>query len=106
MRNSDPDDQPWGSDEPVGLLMGMVLVFMVFMTSGMTLICWAWWLQPTSDGLIQAYVMIIIQWIGCREVGYKDLFRSGFRKSYYLIWLIPAILSTLGLTLGLALGHR
>lgn len=106
MRNSDPEDQYRGSEEAVGLGMGFVLVFTVVINMGMTMICWGWWLKTPSDRWLAPFILMICQWIGCYEIGYKKIFNSGFRKSFYLAWLSSAILSSFGVLLGLALGHR
>jgi hypothetical protein len=106
LRNNDPENQHRGSEEPVGWGMGFVLVFTVVINFGIAMICWGWWLKTPSDSWMAPFILMICHWVGCYEIGYKKFFCSGFRKSYYLTWLGPAILSSFGVLLGLALGHR
>jgi hypothetical protein len=106
MRNNNPENQYRGSKEPVGLGMGFVLVFTGLINFGITIICWGWWLKTPSDGWVAPFILLICHWVGCYEIGYKNFFRPGFRKSFFLMWFTPATLSSFGVLLGLVLGHR
>jgi hypothetical protein len=101
MRNSDPKDLYQNVEKPIGFVMGVIIFSTMLINFGMTMGCWVWWLKSPPDPWFAPFSLMLCQWVICYAVGYKEMFSSGFRKTFYLSWLSPTILSTMGILLGM-----
>jgi len=64
--------------------------------------CWVWWRPDVAlgDGLIIASTSLLVHLVMTYETGYKKFFRVGDRQYFYIVWLIPMLLSVVGLVGG------
>lgn len=65
--------------------------------------CWIWWRADVTlaDGMAMAFASLLGHLALTYETGYKKAFRSGQRQYFYLVWLVPMLLSVIGFIGGL-----
>jgi len=82
-------------------------IFAYFITIAMSLLltfsCWIWWRSdvPLKNGLMMASISLIGHFVLAYETGYKKSFRVGQRRYFYMVWLVPVLLSVIGFIGGL-----
>lgn len=69
----------------------------------LTFNAWIWWLAEMDPGKSFSLLLAsaIMHPIMVYETGYKKCYRRGMRKYFYFVFLLPGILSILGITLGI-----
>ena len=77
----------------IGIPANMVLTFNA----------WIWWLAPMEPGKSFSMLLAsaIMHPVMVYETGYKKCYRRGMRKYFYIVYLLPGILSMVGIVLGI-----
>lgn len=65
--------------------------------------CWIWWRSDVLliEGLMWASISLLMHLIMAYETGYKLFFCDGQKRYFYLVWLVPVLLSVVGFIGGL-----
>lgn len=72
-------------------------------SSLLTFLCWIWWRSdvPLNEGIPMAVAGLLGHLAMTYETGYKKIYLDGRRRFFYLVWLVPCVLSVVGFTGGL-----
>ena len=71
--------------------------------SALTFCAWIWWLAAMEPGKSFSMLLAsaIMHPVMVYETGYKKCYRRGMRKYFYIVYLLPGILSMVGIVLGI-----
>lgn len=85
------------------LLVTFVDLLSISMSLLLTLGCWIWWKSdvPLSNGIVLATTSLLVHSAMTYETGYKKTFCEGRRRYFYLVWVVPIMLSLIGFIGGL-----
>ena len=77
----------------------LLIIFNLFLTFS----AWIWWLakMEPADSFAFLLTSAIMHPIIVYETGYKRCYRRGMRKYFYVVYLLPGILSMMGIVLGI-----
>ena len=69
----------------------------------LTFIAWMWWIANIEPAKAFGMVLVcgIVHPLLVYETGYKKCYRQGMRKYFYAVYLVPGILTMLGIVIGL-----
>lgn len=85
----------------------VALKFAYFLSGALSLLltfnCWIWWRSdvPLTQGVSMAFASLLGHLVLAYETGYKKLFLDSQRRFFYVVWLVPCVLSVIGFTGGL-----
>ena len=85
----------------------MLVMFVDFLSIAGSLLftfgSWIWWRSdvPLGDGIVMASISLLMHLVMSYETGYKKSFCAGQRRYFYIVWLVPMLLSLIGFIGGL-----
>lgn len=67
------------------------------------------WIARTPEAnrsLLGGVVLLLIVSVYAYQSGYKGLYRAGRKRYFFVVFIAPIVVGTLGLLAGLVFGHR
>lgn len=59
---------------------------------------WLWFVEPESyEGVLFHWILFIMLFVFSYDIGFKKYYKKGARLYFYMSYLIPMIISSLGL---------
>ena len=80
----------------------MLVLFAYFITIVTSLLLtfgsWIWWRSDVAlgDVIVMATISLLGHFVMTYETGYKEGFCDGERRYFYVVWLMPLLLSVIG----------
>lgn len=80
----------------------MLVMFVDFLSIAGSLLLtfgsWIWWRSDVAlgDGIPMATTSLLMHLVMVYETGYKKFFLDGQRRFFYVVWLLPVLLSVIG----------